>query len=280
MDWKQLHNPELKFYVFQDDEDGEHSSYKFIVGFNVVPGLFANNIKNNDNTGLSFVSATGKIITLPKDVKDVTFTDKGALFGFTINENSKEERYIGAVRKAGTSEENFAGYLKSFNNQTTAKWQDRVYKDEISIKLPKQTTVYFGKLSSNPCGINLYSKKYPNETKDSWNSGGNEDPINHTDFTINLNPINSEIIESNEACNSCEGGHMFIDKYKDISDASTKEVIIDIANLICNSPSDSLFLKEIEQKGIEQLYGWQQTEYFEGNWNRSKEAFEKFNDSH
>ena len=280
MDWKQLHNPELKFYVFQDDEDGEHSSYKFIVGFNVVPGLFANNIKNNDNTGLSFVSATGKIITLPKDVKDVTFTDKGALFGFTINENSKEERYIGAVRKAGTSEENFAGYLKSFNNQTTAKWQDRVYKDEISIKLPKQTTVYFGKLSSNPCGINLYSKKYPNETKDSWNSGGNEDPINHTDFTINLNPINSEIIESNEACNSCEGGHMFIDKYKDISDASTKEVIIDIANLICNSPSDSLFLKEIEQKGIEQLYGWQQTEYFEGNWNRSKEAFEKFKDSY
>ena len=73
---------------------------------------------------------------------------------------------------------------------------------------------------------------------------------------------------------------MFIDKYKDISDASTKEVIIDIANLICNSPSDSLFLKEIEQKGIEQLYGWQQTEYFEGNWNRSKEAFEKFKDSY
>ncbi|MBD0776984.1 fibronectin type III domain-containing protein [Maribacter sp. ANRC-HE7] len=280
MHWAQIHNPDLKFYIFQDEEDGEHSSYEYIVGYNVVPGLFSQHIKNNDKLGISFVSATGKIITLPNDVKDVTFTSKGALFGFTINENNKEERYIGAVRKAGTSEENFAGYLKNFSNQSTAKWEDRVYKDYVSKNLPKQTLVYFGKLNNSPCGINLYSKTYPNNAKDTWNSGGDKNPLNNIDLTANLNPINDEIITSNGACNSCEGGQIFIDKYKDISDVATQEVIIDIAHLICNSPSDTLFIKEIEQKGIEQLFGWQQTEYFEGNWDRSKAAFEKFRDSY
>jgi len=78
----------------------------------------------------------------------------------------------------------------------------------------------------------------------------------------------------------CEEGEKFIEKYKDISNPQTQDIIQEIANLICDSPSDTLFLKEVTEKGIANLYNWQQSEYFEGNWDRSTEAFEKFRDSY
>jgi len=237
-DWAVMNNEGLNIGLFQDREDGQHSSYEYLVGFNVVPGLFTKNILDFKDSHISFVSPTGKIISLPKNVKDVTFINKGALFGFTINEDGKEERYVGASRKAGTSEENFAGYLKAFSNQTSAKWEDRVYKDLVSKTLPKQTTVYLGKLNASPCGINLYSKIYPNKVKDSWNSGGDKEPINNTDYTTGLTAVNSKIIESPSVCNSCKKGKQFFENHAYLiknNSQSDKEALEEITKLICST---------------------------------------------
>ncbi|MGJ8733418.1 MAG: hypothetical protein ACSHW4_09740 [Cellulophaga sp.] len=87
MDWAQIHNPNLKFYIFQDEEDGE----------SVLLFSIPEEHKNQDDPSFTFLRLDGGFITLPETVKDVIFTTGldsfnnfvempvGALYGFTID---------------------------------------------------------------------------------------------------------------------------------------------------------------------------------------------------
>ncbi|MAQ76074.1 MAG: hypothetical protein CL613_07060, partial [Aquimarina sp.] len=116
MEWEKMHAPGIQIYWFQGDEDGEFSSYQYLVGYNVVPDLFITHLDNYTANSISFISAAGKIISLPNTAKDVTFGNGGTLLAFTIPENGKEERYIGGniIRER---EPIFKGYLKEFGTK-------------------------------------------------------------------------------------------------------------------------------------------------------------------
>ena len=65
MDWAQMHDPALKFYIFQDEEDGESATVANIEGLS--------DFKNPDGT-YTFISRAGKPITVPADITSVTFS--------------------------------------------------------------------------------------------------------------------------------------------------------------------------------------------------------------
>ncbi|MGG8495166.1 hypothetical protein ACQY1Q_02010 [Tenacibaculum sp. TC6] len=87
MDWQKLHAPGIQLYWFQDDEAGESTIVK------LIPSEF----KNSDGT-YTFMTLNGSYITLPKGIKELTFStgldnfDKfidypiGALIKFKIND--------------------------------------------------------------------------------------------------------------------------------------------------------------------------------------------------
>ncbi|NJB35911.1 fibronectin type III domain-containing protein [Croceivirga sp. JEA036] len=88
MHWAQIHNPDLKFYTFQDEEDGES------VLISQIPSEF----KNPSHNSYTFLTMDGGIITLPTTVTNVEFTTgldfldgfvdyiPGALLGFTLED--------------------------------------------------------------------------------------------------------------------------------------------------------------------------------------------------
>ncbi|WP_077399997.1 hypothetical protein [Cellulophaga omnivescoria] len=91
MDWAQIHNPNLKFYIFQDEEDGESTK------FSKIPAEFS-----NGNGTFTFMTLNGSYITLPSDIKDIVFSTGlneiekyidypvGAILGFTIGDEEFE----------------------------------------------------------------------------------------------------------------------------------------------------------------------------------------------
>ncbi|MEP2278198.1 fibronectin type III domain-containing protein [Maribacter sp.] len=86
--WAQIHNPDLKFYIFQDEEDGQSTLVS------VIPNEF----KNSDGTSYTFMTLNGSYITLPDTVKNLVFVTgldeiepyskypTGALIGFTLED--------------------------------------------------------------------------------------------------------------------------------------------------------------------------------------------------
>jgi len=88
MEWAQIHNPDLKFYIFQDEEDGQSTLVS------VIPNEF----KNSDGTSYTFMTLNGSYITLPDTVKNLVFVTgldeiepyskypTGALIGFTLED--------------------------------------------------------------------------------------------------------------------------------------------------------------------------------------------------
>ncbi|WP_067145672.1 fibronectin type III domain-containing protein [Pseudotamlana agarivorans] len=235
MNWEQMHNPALRFYVFQDEEDGEYSPEQFMVGSNVIPGKFSQHVTRDY---YSFVSIANKIFSLPNTVQDVTFGTNGELFAFTLNENGTLVRY--AATASGTK---FIGYAKEKGNKDN--WKERVYQDSNSISTTGQSVdVFTGKYNktATDCGIDLYSGKFLNTSEGSWNSGGNG-TVYSTDFSA-FNTITSRIllkekISSPEACDLCENGEDFynnqISKLGENASESEIENLLLTSKLICNT---------------------------------------------
>ncbi|MEZ4971366.1 MAG: fibronectin type III domain-containing protein [Flavobacteriaceae bacterium] len=109
MDWKQLHNPELKFYVFQKEEEGEISSAE--IAFKALDLVEIGNISDKTDN-IVYVSPAGIPISLPKEaipafykVKTNPITAYGVLASFTIPNGSGKGIYLGHNRGS-----EFTGY--------------------------------------------------------------------------------------------------------------------------------------------------------------------------
>lgn len=280
MDWQKLHAPGIQLYIFQGDEDGQHESYEYYASRVVVPGLFVSNIGNYSKNTVSFISTTGKLITLPTTVNDVTFhkNGQGTLFAFTLNEGGKKERYVSASRDKGGVNENFAGYLKKFDI-TKGEWKDNVYQDKFSVKasFPKtDVEVYLGKLNNKPCGINLYKSTTNNTTSGEWNSGGNEEALTSKNYITGATKINEKIIESSAACNFCDKGKEFFELHADIKEEKVLSTLRYISDLICSPDADTSFFDEFSKNKYDNLLAWQKTFYDEGLWKNDIEAYKAF----
>ncbi|MCX2680553.1 fibronectin type III domain-containing protein [Galbibacter sp. EGI 63066] len=283
MDWAQMHNPDLKFYVFQDDEEGQYEAYEHLIGYNVVPGVFNQHDEQIDDNPISFISSAGKIITLPNNVEDITF-DSGRLWAFTVYENGKKERYVSTK---WTNDGSFAGYLKQVGN--SKNWNDVVYRDDISRNLSEEVTVYSGILSSGDgvCGIDLYKRSFPNEAdKNEWNSGGNREPMSSANYVAGLEPIVSNI-SSPQACDLCENGEEFYNKYAYLAETEpSREALMNTSRLVCEDPQYYEILvsqlnKDFSNKLDDVFWLSNSTEYENARdifW-EAEDAFEKYYDA-
>jgi hypothetical protein len=114
--WDAIHDPQKRLLSWwQKEEDGAFEAYEYLAGKNVVLGKFINVEGISAINGLSFISSAGWVITIPTDAIDVTFNDNGTLMGFTIKENGRLERYIGAQYVKGDNDAGqFAGFLFKF----------------------------------------------------------------------------------------------------------------------------------------------------------------------
>ncbi|RZS93565.1 fibronectin type III domain-containing protein [Aquimarina brevivitae] len=123
MDWKKMHNPDFELYLFQDDEEGEAAIVVNLEGL----AEFA----NPDGT-YTFLSRSGKPITLPEDISEVVFstgdsksctqggTDKFRIYPFGTLSSFK----IGAIEYKDQSPcggNTFTGY------QSDIKYYEDVY---------------------------------------------------------------------------------------------------------------------------------------------------------
>ncbi|MEW7291730.1 hypothetical protein [Aquimarina sp. 2304DJ70-9] len=113
LDWSQIHNPDFKFYLFQDDEDGEKAT---------VSNMELLEPFQNEDGSFTFISMSGKPISLPSNTSSVTFSS-----GDDLNlDNCKDEFRIepfGSLKGfiidnvkysfcASCNSSNFAGYFK------------------------------------------------------------------------------------------------------------------------------------------------------------------------
>ncbi|WP_233194528.1 glycohydrolase toxin TNT-related protein [Aquimarina sp. I32.4] len=248
--WATMSDPSLKLMLFQDDSDGEYSADQYLIGNAVVPKVFSQtqykatiNTTSKNQSCISFVSIANKLISIPVDAKDITFYHTGALYGFTVVENGKWERYIGTW---GTKSKNtvFKGYAKSTDIKIV--WQKRVFKDYFSKNLGDKVTVHLGKLkrSDNSCGIDLYKKEgYVNTVdkgKKQWNSGGRDKTLIKSSLIGGLKPYLTNV-SSPKVCNLCPDGNKFYKTYSYlVKSEEDTQALIGIAKLICSEDEDKI----------------------------------------
>lgn len=102
MDWAQLHNPALKLYVFQEDEEAEMSSAE--IAFQNTD-LIQIEEPSTRNSHIVYISPAGVPVTLPKEaipafykVKTTPITAYGVLASFTIKDGKDKGIYLGHNR--------------------------------------------------------------------------------------------------------------------------------------------------------------------------------------
>ena len=112
MHWAQIHDPALKFYVFQDEEDGEISSSD--IAFEHTDLIQIDNVSNK-NSSFVYVSPAGIPVPLPKEaipafykVKSKPITAYGVLASFSIPDGPAKGIYLGYNR-----ESDFTGYKRA-----------------------------------------------------------------------------------------------------------------------------------------------------------------------
>ncbi|MDO6490969.1 MULTISPECIES: hypothetical protein [unclassified Cellulophaga] len=108
MDWAQIHNPNLKFYIFQDEEDGESVTSENLVTLNFEDVFFSNNI------GIAPNGKTIKNIILHKPneykyVKMISSANPYLISGFKIYKKTELTNPI-FVSKALFSKGKFQNY--------------------------------------------------------------------------------------------------------------------------------------------------------------------------
>ncbi|TKD65801.1 fibronectin type III domain-containing protein [Flavobacterium sp. ASW18X] len=131
MHWAQIHNPDLKFYTFQDEEDGEYEPWEFVTSQDFSIANLSADIEN-----YTFITPAGVLFTLPNTAVDVSFLS-GFLHAFTI----ANERYVAGQ---GKSSKRFLGYYADFNKNNTK------YKDLITTTLADSNIrAYYGYVDEN-----------------------------------------------------------------------------------------------------------------------------------
>lgn len=181
MNWAQMHNPALKFYVFQDEEDGEYEPWKYISSSSHILPSIPENIVNSSIDGLSFISKQGVIFSLPKNAKDITFFDNGTLYGFTI----EGIRYVSCTD--ADSNTKFKGYSEECGKVAT-------YKDLLSQKLDFNSIIktYYAKRVTGDCGkLTIYQADY----KGSIVNGSNDGIISSNTALKTFDEVTENVLE-------------------------------------------------------------------------------------
>ncbi len=225
--WSQMHDPATRFYVFQDQEDGE-------LGGEIWFTPDWRPVAINGTSTISYTSNSVKV--------------KGTLPGFNIN----GKKYIALFSPSGE----FVDYYED------GKSDGAVY-DILPIN------------ESNLDGKNVFLFAIGTECNYAYSASyeyviQNKSAISFEDSNTNL--TKSDRIK----CWNCDKGQEFIAKYKDISDPEIQAVVVEISKLICAPNTDPSFIDELEKRGISNMFGWQQVDYYEGFGDRSLEAFKKF----
>ncbi|MEN1785525.1 MAG: fibronectin type III domain-containing protein, partial [Bacteroidota bacterium] len=224
MHWAQIHDPALKFYLFQKEEEGEIANKTWF-----TPDWRPFQVKN-----------TTAIIS-----KDIGARYNGAIPGF---QNTLKISYHAEIEN-GT----FTGnYVDSYGNPSNS----------ISYKTPEEgDDVYFFEYNEG-CGTNKRLKYAYNSSLKSF-----------ADYIQSGKLLERYTYPCNEKCTR---GDEFIVSYSSIEDELIQKEIGEIAKMICASDADPSFIDELIKKGISNLYGWQQIDYYEGYGDRSLEAFQDF----
>ncbi|CAL2079704.1 Fibronectin type III domain protein [Tenacibaculum sp. 190524A02b] len=134
LDWKKMHAPGIQIYWFQGDEDGQNTIVSSI------PKQFA----NNDKT-YTFLTMNGSYITLPKNVKNLSFVtgiDKlnpyihyptGALQSFVIEGKKYSAKIDGIIEPTDDyTIENFDFTYNGFKNYSVEE-RDKYHGSVITV---------------------------------------------------------------------------------------------------------------------------------------------------
>ena len=225
--WSQMHDPTIRFYVFQDEEDGELAGEVWF-----TPDWRP--IVINGTSTISYTTSSSRV--------------KGTLPGFKI----AGKTYTALFSPTGS----FVNYHEN------GKSDGDVY-DILPIS------------ESDLSGKDVFL--FVNGTECNYAYSASYEYVVQNKSAISFEDSNNNLAKSNRIkCSNCEKGQEFIAKYKDISDPEIQAVVVEISKLICAPNADPSFIDELEKRGISNMFGWQQVDYYEGFGDRSLEAFKKF----
>ncbi len=203
LDWAQIHNPDFKLYLFQDDQDGEYKPWTSLDG-NLI-----SSINDPDNEGAkSFLSLTGNIVTLPANARDFTFSNNGYLLRFTIG----NERYL-SLSTTGNNKK-FKGYYFDAKKNAQGKFSIKgstPYSGHLD-NPDGDVYIYYAKnddsVSTTGCGASvIYKAKYEKSVLGDVNNGGIDLKTIEEDDIVGLSTVITpvKIGESSEAINCLNG---------------------------------------------------------------------------
>ncbi|WP_170863096.1 fibronectin type III domain-containing protein [Pseudozobellia thermophila] len=191
--WAQIHDPALKFYIFQDEEDG------LLIQNGITPYL---NIHEKNWDNYCFLSPIGTAIDIP-GATHVMFNEDGAVIAFKIgNEkflglyNPAKQRFIGylnSTSKLITKEMSLTeDFRKKFNEEkfTNIKFAEKS-KDIVAIAKKKHKSRYLD------C---IYQVIWENSTIGSSYTGISTPPFIPNDGTI------ENFISGNQCANATSDG--------------------------------------------------------------------------
>ncbi|PKA97996.1 fibronectin type III domain protein [Flavobacteriaceae bacterium MAR_2009_75] len=144
--WAQIHDPALKFYLFQEESDG-------LLIQNGITGYL--NIDEENWTNYGFLSPIGTSIEIP-EATHVKFNEDGAVIGFKIG----EEKYLGLYN---SESQRFIGYLNSNSSLITTSM---VYTEEFKKNFEKERYSNIKFISGNKEILAIAKKRYKNSYLD------------------------------------------------------------------------------------------------------------------
>lgn len=196
MDWAQIHNPDLKFYVFQDEEDGE-----------LANGIWFDPNWQTISIPKSNIIINKNLYNNPEDYKY-----KGTLPGFAIKKT--EDEYI--QYEAEIVNGKFIGYKNVSDKKDIYFAED---KGIIKIESPSLGDEVRFFVYGDDCNSKSYKGKYQNDYK-------NFDTYN----------TNSKLVlrKTFPCAKLCPEGQKFFDTYNTtLTNESEIEALLSIASLIC-----------------------------------------------
>ncbi len=228
MDWAQIHNPDLKFYIFQDEEDGE----------------LAGEVWFTPDWKPIEVKRSSIIVSSSKSAKI-----KGTLPGFRVD----NIKYKALFDTSG----GFSGYYED-GKTTGKKYQISPIKEE-----ELKDKVYLFVRGDGTCN-KVYSADYSYVIQNKISIDFNESNTN-----INYDP---DRIKCEELC---EQGEEFVKRHANKSQ-EIKEVVIEIAKLMCQEDIDASLLVDFNNSAYQNLYEWQKQFFNEDVWSDELWAYEAF----
>ena len=269
MHWAQMHNPALKFYVFQDEEDGA------LIQNSITDYL---NINNKGWDKYAFLSPIGSTIIL-EEATDLKFNEDGAVIAFRIGKN----RYLGTYSEAT---QKFLGYINSSHSFIK---ESQILTDELTKEFnqKKYNNVKFAPIGYPVLAIakRRFNRAYLDcIIQATWNN-----EIQHTSFTGISNPpfIPDNAIKIDLYGSKCFDGdleglidgvgiNIFYALMNEVTE-SERQNLVDFSNYMSEYLKDKTFTfygNELEEEREFNKFGSQILTYLKQNKIYSLEIFQ------